>query len=52
MYYNVAAMAEAMGISEDEVTAKIDSVVTWDDYQHSVMSMWQQSVRKANTSHP
>ena len=33
MYYNVAAMAEAMGISEDEVTAKIDSVVTWDDYQ-------------------
>ena len=31
MYYNVAAMAEAMGISEDEVTAKIDSVVTWDD---------------------
>ena len=32
MYYNVVAMAEAMGISEDEVTAKIDSVVTWDDY--------------------
>lgn len=33
MYYNVVAMAEAMGISEDEVTAKIDAVVTWDDYQ-------------------
>ena len=32
MYYNVAAMAEAMGISEDEVTAKIDAVKTWDDY--------------------
>ena len=32
MYYNVAAMAEAMGISNDEVIAKIDSVVTWDDY--------------------
>lgn len=33
MYYNVVAMAEAMGISEDEVTAKIDAVVTWDDYE-------------------
>ena len=32
MYYNVAAMAEAMGISQDDVIAKIDSVVTWDDY--------------------
>ena len=32
MYYNVAAMAEAMGISEDEVTSKIDAVKTWADY--------------------
>ena len=32
MYYNVAAMADAMGISQDDVIAKIDSVVTWDDY--------------------
>ncbi|MCR5596411.1 MAG: extracellular solute-binding protein [Lachnospiraceae bacterium] len=32
MYYNVAAMSEAMGISQDEVIAKIDAVVTWDDY--------------------
>lgn len=32
MYYNVAAMAEAMGISNDDVIAKIDAVVTWDDY--------------------
>ncbi|MDE7232212.1 MAG: extracellular solute-binding protein [Lachnospiraceae bacterium] len=32
MYYNVAAMSEAMGISQDEVISKIDSVVTWDDY--------------------
>ena len=32
MYYNAAAMAEAMGISQDEVIAKIDAVVTWDDY--------------------
>ena len=32
MYYNAAAMAEAMGISQDDVIAKIDSVVTWDDY--------------------
>ena len=32
MYYNVAAMAEAMGLSQDEVIAKIDNVVTWDDY--------------------
>ncbi|MCR5273195.1 MAG: extracellular solute-binding protein [Lachnospiraceae bacterium] len=31
-YYNVAAMSEAMGISTDDVIAKIDSVVTWDDY--------------------
>lgn len=32
MYYNAAVMAEVMGISQDEVIAKIDSVVTWDDY--------------------
>lgn len=32
MYYNVAAMAEAMGISNDDVIAKIDAVVTWDDW--------------------
>ena len=32
MYYNVAAMAEAMGLTQDEVIAKIDAVVTWDDY--------------------
>lgn len=32
MYYNVAAMAEAMGISNDDVIAKIDAVTTWDDY--------------------
>jgi arabinosaccharide transport system substrate-binding protein len=32
MYYNVAAMADAMGLSQDEVISKIDSVVTWDDY--------------------
>ena len=33
MYYNVAAMSEAMGLTQDEVIAKIDSVVTWDDYE-------------------
>lgn len=33
MYYNAAAMAEAMGISQDEVIAKIDDVVTWSDYE-------------------
>ena len=33
MYYNVAAMAEAMGISNDEVIAKIDAVKTWADYE-------------------
>lgn len=33
MYYNVAAMAEAMGASQDDVIAKIDSVVTWEDYE-------------------
>ena len=32
MYYNVAAMSEVMGISQDEVIAKIDAVKTWDDY--------------------
>ena len=32
MYYNVAAMAEAFGISNEEVIAKIDAVKTWDDY--------------------
>ena len=32
MYYNVAAMSEAMGLSQDEVIAKIDAVATWDDY--------------------
>ena len=32
MYYNVVAMAEAMGLSEDDVIAKIDAVETWDDY--------------------
>lgn len=32
MYYNVAAMSEAMGLSQDEVIAKIDAVETWDDY--------------------
>lgn len=32
MYYNVAAMAEAMGVSNDDVIAKIDAVTTWDDY--------------------
>lgn len=32
MYYNAAAMAEAMGISQEDVIAKIDAVVTWDDY--------------------
>lgn len=32
MYYNVAAMSEAMGISQDDVIAKIDAVKTWDDY--------------------
>lgn len=32
MYYNVAVMSEAMGISQDDVIAKIDAVVTWDDY--------------------
>lgn len=32
MYYNVAAMSEAMGISQDDVIAKIDGVVTWDDW--------------------
>lgn len=33
MYYNVAAMAEAMGLSNDEVIAKIDAVKTWADYE-------------------
>jgi len=33
MYYNVAVMSEAMGLSQDEVIAKIDAVETWDDYQ-------------------
>ena len=32
MYYNVAAMAEAMGASQEDIIAKIDAVVTWDDY--------------------
>ncbi len=32
MYYNVAAMAEAMGLSNEDVIAKIDAVKTWDDY--------------------
>lgn len=32
MYYNVAAMAEAFGISNEEVIAKIDAVKTWADY--------------------
>ncbi|CBK74096.1 ABC-type sugar transport system, periplasmic component [Butyrivibrio fibrisolvens 16/4] len=32
MYYNVAAMSEAMGLSQEEVIAKIDAVKTWDDY--------------------
>ncbi len=32
MYYNVAAMAEAMGVSNEDVIAKIDAVVTWDDW--------------------
>ena len=26
-------MADAMGISQEDTIAKIDSVVTWDDYQ-------------------
>ena len=33
MYYNVAAMAEAMGVSQDDVIGKIDAVVTWEDYE-------------------
>lgn len=33
MYYNVAAMSEAMGLTQDETIAKIDAVKTWDDYQ-------------------
>lgn len=33
MYYNVAQMAETMGLTQDEVIEKIDAVVTWDDYQ-------------------
>ena len=33
MYYNVAAMSEAMGLSQDEVIAKIDAVKTWSDYE-------------------
>lgn len=32
MFYNAAAMSEAMGISQDDVIAKIDAVKTWDDY--------------------
>lgn len=32
MYYNVAAMSEAMGIDQDAVIAKIDAVKTWDDW--------------------
>lgn len=32
MYYNVAVMADAMGLSQDDVIAKIDAVETWDDY--------------------
>ena len=33
MYYNVKAMSDAMGLSQDEVIAKIDAVKTWDDYE-------------------
>lgn len=33
MYYNVKAMGDAMGLSQDEVIAKIDAVKTWDDYE-------------------
>ncbi len=33
MYYNVKVMADAMGISNDDVIAKIDNVKTWDDYE-------------------
>ena len=33
MYYNVAAMSEAMGLSQEEVIAKIDAVKTWSDYE-------------------
>ncbi len=33
MYYNVAAMSEAMGLTQDEVIEKIDAVETWDDYE-------------------
>ncbi len=33
MYYNVAKMSEVMGLTQDETIAKIDSVVTWDDYE-------------------
>ncbi len=33
MYYNVAAMAEAMGLSNEEVIAKIDAVKNWADYE-------------------
>ena len=33
MYYNVKAMADAMGLSNDDVIAKIDNVKTWDDYE-------------------
>ncbi|MCF0131725.1 MAG: extracellular solute-binding protein [Pseudobutyrivibrio sp.] len=33
MYYNVAAMSEAMGLSQDEVIAKIDAVKSWSDYE-------------------
>ena len=32
MFYNAAAMSEAMGISQDDVIAKIDAVKTWEDY--------------------
>ncbi|MBE5871189.1 MAG: extracellular solute-binding protein [Lachnospiraceae bacterium] len=33
MYYNVTAMAETMGISKEDVIAKIDAVKTWEDYE-------------------
>ena len=44
MYYNAAAMAEAMGISQDDVIAKIDSVVTWDDYAAATEGKYWTSV--------
>lgn len=33
MYYNVAVISEALGISQDEAIAKIDAVKTWADWQ-------------------